>query len=79
MIHGIVVIIGHVRTSRAVWITRAVGGALLIWIGGTLLVAIIVICVIGVIRWPTILLGTIVWTAKYLVRQSDVLHAWQIV
>ncbi len=75
MIHGIVVVIRHIGTSRAIRIVRAVGGTLLVGVRGTLLVAVIVICAVGVIRWTTVLLSTIVRTAKDLVRQSDVLHA----
>ena len=75
MIHGIVIVIRHIGTSRAICIVRAVSGTLLVGVRGTLLVAVIVICVVGVIRRTTVLLSTIVRTAKDLVRQSDVLHA----
>ena len=50
MIHSVVIAVGHVGTARAIWIVRAVGGALLIGVGGTLLVAIIVIGAVGMIR-----------------------------
>ena len=79
VVHGIVVVVGHVGASRAVRIVRTVGRALLVGVGGTLLVAIVVICVVGVIRRPTILLGTVIWTAKDLIGQSDVLHARRLV
>lgn len=65
MIHGVVVVVRRVGT---VWIIRAVGGALLIGVRRTLLAAVIVICVVGMIWWTTILLSTIVWTAKDLIR-----------
>ncbi len=76
MIHGIVVVVRHIGTSRAIWIVRAIGRTLLVGVRGTLLVAVTVICAVGVIWWTTVLLSTIVWTAKDLIRQSDVLHAW---
>ena len=50
MIHSVVITARHVGTARAIWIVRAVGGALLIGIGGTLLVAITVIRAVGMIR-----------------------------
>lgn len=65
VIHGVVVVVRRVGT---VWIIRAVGGALLIGVRRTLLAAVIVICVVGMIWWTTILLSTIVWTAKDLIR-----------
>ena len=79
IIHAIVAVIRRVGTSRAVWIVWAVDGALVIGVGRTLLAAVIVICVVGMIWWTTILLSTVVWTAKDLIWQSNVLHAWRVV
>ena len=79
VIDSIVVAARGVGTSRTVWIIRAIGGTLLVGVGRTLLAAVIVICVVGMILWTTILLNTIIWTAKNLIRQSNVLHAWRIV
>ena len=75
MIHSVIITVGYVGTARAIRVVRAVGGALLIGVGGTLLVAIIVIRAVGMIRRPTILLSTVVWAAEDLVWQSNVLHA----
>lgn len=79
VIHSIVVAVGGVGTSRTVWIIRAIGGTLLVGVGRTLLAAVIVIGVVGMILWTTILLHTIIWTAKNLIWQSNVLHPWRIV
>ena len=49
MIHSVIITVGHVGTARAIWIVRAVGGALLIGVGGTLLVTIVVIRAVGMI------------------------------
>ena len=79
MIHGIVVVVRCVGTSRAVWGIRTVGRTRLIRIGWTLLIAIIVICIVVMTVRTTVLLSSVVWTAKDLIRQSDVLHAWRVV
>ena len=50
MIHGVIITVGQVGTTRAIWIVWAVGGALLIRVGGTLLVAIVGIRAVGMIR-----------------------------
>ena len=50
VIHGIITAVGHIWTSRAIRIGGAVGVALLVGVGGTLLVAIVVICVVGMVR-----------------------------
>ena len=50
VVHSVIITVGHVGTTRAIWIVRAVGGALLIGVGGTLLVAIVVIRAVGMIR-----------------------------
>ena len=50
MIHGVIITVGQVGTTRAIWIVRAVGGALLSRVGGTLLVAIVGIRAVGMIR-----------------------------
>lgn len=79
MVHSIVVVVRRVGTYRSVRIIRTVGGTLLAGVGGTLLVAVTVTWIVGVILRATILLGTVVWTAKDLVRQSDILHSWRVV
>lgn len=78
MIHGIIIVIRCIGAAGTVWSIRAVGGGLLIGVGRTLLIAVI-ICVVRVVWWTAILLSPIVWTAKYLVRQSNILHAWRVV
>ena len=78
MIHGIVIVIRCVGAAGTVWSIRAVGGGLLIGVGRTLLIAVI-ICVVRVVLWTAILLSPIVGTAKDLVWQSDILHAWGVV
>ena len=79
VIHGIVVVVGWVGTSRTIWNIWAVGGVLLIGVGRTLLAPVTVIGVVGMIWRTTILLSTIIWTTKDLIRQSDILHAWRAV
>ena len=78
MIHGIVIVIRCIRAAGTVWSIRAVGGGLLIGVGRTLLIAVI-ICVVRVSLWTAILLSPIVGTAKDLVWQRDILHAWRAV
>ena len=79
VVHSIVIVARSVGTSRAVWIIRAVGGALLAGVGRTLLVAVIVICVVGMVLRTTVLRTTIVWATKDLIRQSNILNTWRIV
>ncbi len=77
--YSIVVIIRGVGTSGAVWIIQAVGGALLAGVGRTLVVAVIVICVVGMVLRTTVLRTTIVWATKDLIWQSNILNTWRIV
>ena len=79
VIHGIVVATWRVRASRAVQITPTVDGTLLVAVGGILLVAVVMICVIHVSRWTTILLNAVIWATKHLIWQSDVLDTGRIV
>lgn len=80
VIHGvIVVVVRRVRTSRTIGGIWTVGGIQLVGVGMTLVAAVIVICVVGMIWWTTILLSTVVWTTEDLIRKSNVLHAWRIV